>query len=134
MSLEQLPNADGNNYMRYKGFGGIINQKDYASTLERAKGSKTIDPHSLAQVRGMARQAGITLEDPKTGIDPSIALYAVLRKDVNSEKEKYHHSQMTDQRLFAEALRILGDFELYKKFLNAYPNIFSEEKTLSLPN
>ena len=57
-----------------------------------------------------------------------MALYAVLRADANVDKEKYHHSQMSDQRLFAEALRMLGDTVSLRKFIAAHPHIFLEGK------
>lgn len=139
MSLEtiQNPEVEGGNYRDYKIASGQFfkNETDYSSAIARAGGKKTIDSHTLAQAQIMARVAGITLEDPKEGIDQLVALYEVLaelRANRNldpKEKDKYNWSKMdSDQRLFAEALRMLGDSESLAKFLAAHPHIFLEGK------
>jgi hypothetical protein len=127
MNLERLEEAPVNNYEQYRSLDGIINETDYASSLARAKEMKTIDTNKRAQVQTMATASGIILED--SGIDPRVALYAVLRADQNPDLlSKYHHSQMTDQKLFAEVLRMLGDTESLKKLLETHPHIFPEGK------
>ena len=128
MHPERIRNAELNSYEQYKSLGGIINEKDYANALTRAKNVKAVDSHALAQAQVMANVAGIALEDPEEDIDPRVALYAVLRGDTNIDREKHHHSQMSDQRLFAEMLRMLGDTTALKKFLAAHPHIFPEGK------
>ena len=56
-------------------------------------------------------------------VDSKIILYGILRGDVRPEGVEYHHDEMSDQRLFAEALRMLGDAESLDKMIEAYPNI-----------
>jgi len=84
------------------------------------------------QAEGMAKAAGIVLESREEGIDPRVALYDVLhdmlRVDTQGDVKRYHHSQLDDQPLFAEALRMLGDTESLAKFIKMHPNIFREGK------
>jgi len=42
---------------------------------------------------------------------------------VRPEDIEHHHSQMSDQRLFAETLRMLGDVASLGKLIEAYPSI-----------
>ena len=103
-------------YNRYKALGGIINEKDWKSVLERAKAGGT-DGHTLGQAESIAKFSGVTLT-------PLVAaLYCVLRSDEKPPEVENHHSQMSDQRLFAEALRMLDDAESLNKLIAAYPNI-----------
>jgi len=113
-------------YQQYRKMGGVINEKDYKSALDRAKNAAALDNKSLIlQVELIARKAGIALQNPEGALDQRIILYGILRTDIN-QGEKYHHSQMSDQQLFAEALRMLKDEESLKKLIEAYPNIFDE--------
>ena len=57
------------------------------------------------------------------GVDPKVKLYVVLRADNKPEDVKYHHSQMSDQRLFAEVLRMLGDTDALNKLVDAYHKV-----------
>lgn len=109
-------------YRRYVELGGIINEKDCRSALSRAGKTTTLSVSSMAQVEGMAKRAGIVLHNSEDSPDPRAILYGILRSDRVPEP-KYHHSQMSDQRLFAEALRMLGDADSLKKVIEAYPNI-----------
>ena len=102
-------------YQQYRKMGGVINEKDYKSALDRAKNAAALDNKSLIlQVELIARKAGIALQNPEGALDQRIILYGILRTDIN-QGEKYHHSQMSDQQLFAEALRMLKDEESLKK-------------------
>lgn len=65
----------------------------------------------------------MALHNSEDALDQRTILYGILRTDANAG-EKYHHSQMGDQQLFAEALRMLGDEQSLKKLIEAYPNIF----------
>lgn len=102
-------------YSRYLEMGGIINEKDYENALD-----KNFEPSKAAQEAALtadliAKHAGIELkhgpkmadgfEDP----DPRAKLFAVLRGDKKPPNVSDHHSQMSDQRLFAEVLRMSGD-------------------------
>lgn len=118
-SVEHVPE---NNYERYKSLGGIINENDYRSALDRAGEATALTRQHIAQAEVMAKVAGITLHSTKGFLDPKVALYGVLRSDRNP-REKYHHSQMSDQRLFAEALRMLGDDDSLRKLIATHPNI-----------
>ena len=145
-------------YDRYKALGGIINEYDYASAVERAK---TASPNrqTVSQVESMADFAELKLQEP-IAQDPRVVLYSILRNDAmptdevyfkaqtmsddsqtessiyrdgntalkNEKQQKHHHSQMSDQQLFEEVLRMLGDEESLKKFtakkpIKKYPNI-----------
>ena len=74
----------------------------------------------IEQAERMAEFAGIELHDTKDAIDQRTMLYGILRADAKPEEAKYHHSQMSDQRLFAEVLRMLGDTDALGKLINAY--------------
>jgi len=111
-------------YARYQELGGIINKKDCESALVRSMETITVNDMAMGKVEDIAKFAGIELHNTKDAIDPRVKLYAVLRSDIKSKKEaEYHHSDMSDQRLFAEALRMLGDAESLERLIHAYPNI-----------
>lgn len=110
------------NYEQYQDMGGIINEKDYQNALNRARDTVTLNKVLILQAEGMAELAGITLLNSEGVLDPRIILYGILRTDVKPGNE-YHHSQMSDQRLFAEALRMLEDVDSLQKLIEAYPNI-----------
>ena len=112
-----------NNYERYQKLGGIINEKDYESALNRAKNTTTLDIVLIKELEFIARIAGIELHNTKDAIDQRTILYGILRADAKPKGIKYHHSQMSDQRLFAEVLRILRDVDSLDKLINTYPHI-----------
>ncbi len=118
-------NEKGSNcYGRYKKLGGIINEKDYESALTRAKNTTTLNILLIQQSEFIARIAGIKLCNTKDTIDQRTILYGILRSDTKSKEEaEYHHSDMSDQRLFAEVLRMLGDIDSLNKLINTHPNI-----------
>lgn len=124
-SKEVDQDATQEGYQQYQELGGIINEEDYKSALARAKDATARDKTRIAQAENIAQRAGITLENSEDALDPRTVLYGVLRRD-RKPGVKYHHSQMNDQRLFAEALRMLGDAESLKKLIEAHPNISFE--------
>ncbi len=126
-SVEGGADIAGGGYERYQALGGIINEQDYASALARAKEAAAVDKTQMAQVEVMARVAGIELKT-EGAVDPRAVLYGILRSDRNTSGAKYHHSQMGDQRLFVEALRMLGDEESLKKFIESHPHISFDYK------
>ncbi|MDP3954472.1 MAG: hypothetical protein Q8Q06_03605 [bacterium] len=121
VAVEDAP--EKNSYQRYLELGGIINKKDYASALERAKNITAPDNTLIMQADSIAKFAGIKLSGP---LDKITILYGILRKDVQPKEAEYHHRQMSDQRIFVEALRMLGDTESLDKMIKAYPNISFE--------
>ncbi|MEK7608448.1 MAG: hypothetical protein AAB495_02625 [Patescibacteria group bacterium] len=118
--VQYAPKGD---YEKYKSLGGIINEKDYQSALDRAEKTTTLDRPHFAEAEVIAKVSGIALYSSSGSLDPRVALYGVLRGDTNPAGEKYHHSQMVDQRLFAEVLRMLGDEDSLQKLIAAHPNI-----------
>lgn len=114
---------ENNCYQRYQELGGIINEKDHNSILARAENTTLLNMLLIKQSECIAEFAGIELHNTKDIIDPITILYGILRTDTKPEEVQYHHSQMCDQRLFAEALRILGDAYSLQKIIAAYPNI-----------
>ena len=124
-----------NNYQHYLELGGIINEKDYQSALDRMNNAYALDKkspgirNSIQQAVDMARYAKIELNDSEDVHDSKILLYVILRLDVKPEDVEYHHSQMSDQRIFGEVLRMLGDADSLDKLIKAYLNIsFKYEK------
>jgi len=114
----------GNNcYERYKELGGIINEKDYESALTRAKNTTALDLLLIKQLEFIAEFAGIELHSTEDAVDRRAILYGILRTDSKPKEAKYHHSQMSDQRLFAEALRMLGDTDALHKLVSTHPHI-----------
>ena len=113
-------------YQRYVDLGGIINETDYNSALSKLEMSEedeeVPDKHQIAQAENMAKYAGIELSG-QNGTDRRVKLYSILRSDVKPKGQKYHHSDMADQRIFVEALRMWGDIDSVNKMIEKYPNI-----------
>ncbi|OGG45817.1 hypothetical protein A2673_04045 [Candidatus Kaiserbacteria bacterium RIFCSPHIGHO2_01_FULL_50_13] len=116
----QRQTKENDAYDNYRTLGGIINEKDYTSALGRAEKTATLNTTLVQQAKNIATYAGIVL---KNSGDPRVNLYAALRADNKPKDVEHHHSQMSDQRLFAEALRMLGDTDALNKTIAAYPNI-----------
>ena len=120
-----------NNYERYnKELGGIINEQDYQGALDRMDGAKELkeDNPRIIQALNIARIAEIDLiglNNAEKARDPKVLLYATLRGDVGPKDNRNHHSQMSDQRLFGEALKMLGDTVSLKKLVEKLPHIFN---------
>ena len=123
MKAEHPEEKAGRTYARYKELGGIINENDYAAAFARAERSVALDPKFIAQSESIASFAGIALHNSKEAADPRAALYVILRSDMKPEGVAHHHSQMSDQRLFAEAVRMAEDTDALQKLIAAYPNI-----------
>lgn len=110
-------------YERYQKLGGIINEKDYGNALARVEETATLDKALIQQAEFIARFAGIELYNTKDVLDRRVVLYGILRTNARPGDVKYHHSQMCDQRLFAEALRMLGDTDALNKLVDAYHKV-----------
>ena len=115
-------------YQRYRELGGIIYEKNYQRALDRARHTVTLDNEKLVgQAEFIAGKSGFTLHNSRGALDQRTILYGILRTDANPGV-KYHHSQMGDQQLFAEALKMLEDEGSLKKLIEAHPNIFHSTK------
>lgn len=112
-----------NNYQQYLELGGIINEKDYEDALTRAQKTTALDEAQIMQAENIAKFAGIGLRNTEDTVDQRIILYGILRSDARPEGVKYHHSQMSDQQIFMEVLRMLGDVESVDKMIKKYSNI-----------
>lgn len=108
---------EDNSYKRYRELGGIINEKDYESILQRATSDSATGAALAKQASRIADIAHIT---PDKRV---FRLYRTMRNDTKPAGVKHHHSQMSDQRLFAEALRMVGDADSLDKLISALPNI-----------
>jgi len=121
-------------YQSYLESGGIINEMDYQSAIDRMSGMRRVIMFEnsssmlsrVGQVREMARYSGIALSDSGDTPDPRIVLYVILRGDTRPTGVKYHHDQMSDQRIFGEVLRMLGDTDSFDKLVKAHPHISFE--------
>ncbi len=113
---------EDNPYGRYLESGGIINEKDYESALVRTKNATAPTIMLIRQAERIAEFAGIKLYHAENSLDQRTILYGILRADTGPEGLEHHHDQMSDQRLFAEALRMLGDADSLDKLINAYPH------------
>lgn len=84
---------------------------------------------SLESDEALEKVVGTELSAIKFAKDKRAALFGILRGDTNASGAEYHHSQMNDQNLFAEALRMSGDEDSLKKITEVYPGIsFDYEK------
>lgn len=115
---------ENSRYQQYQEFGGIINKKEYENALMRARNTETSPEKVLIrQAERIAEFAGIELQNTESEIDQRAVLYGILRADAKPEEVKDHHSQMSDQRLFAEVLRMLGDTDALSKLISAYHKV-----------
>ena len=115
-------------YQHYQELDGAISEQNYESVLNRAQSTTMLDNKALiAQVELIAEASGIALHNSKDALDPKTILYGVLRADAPSS-ERHHYSHMGDQRLFAEALKILGDKDSLKKLVDTHTHIFRSIK------
>ena len=116
-------------YEEYKNLGGILSPKEYEDVLKLAKEGKEAPSNSLSSeaATSMARVAGIALS-PET-----ITLYEILSEE-RSELAK-EREEMSDQKLLAEALRIVGNKSSLDKFIEKNPVVFGQaEKNLKPEN
>lgn len=106
-------------YVKYIESGGILNEQDFYRILKKnvdiSKEDAELNKQTELQAEEMAKFAGI-----EHGADHAIELYGIMRHDDKPENAQYHHSQMSDQSLFAEALRMSGNIDSLNKFIEAY--------------
>lgn len=107
------------NYSNYLKLGGIINKAACLSSLSRVS-QEIPGEHFVEQAERIAKVVGIRLNNFKGHLDKITLLYGVLRSDLEPGA-LYHHGQMSDERLFAEALRMLNLPNLLRELKMAYP-------------
>ena len=139
-----MPEAinDNAHYDDYKELGGEIGKEDYEDTLKKAAIAAAPDANSIEQAKFIAKTAAITLNERV------VRLYGILRNasvpshitaDIQKDKaegkfdprapyEIRHYTQMNDQQLFAEALRMVGDTDSLNKFKSRFSNIFEKKE------
>jgi hypothetical protein len=135
--IEKKDTADTleDGYERYKKLGGIINEKDYQTAIDSTIETNRLDIGNsairsrISQAEAIARQAGIKLNNLEDVLDPRVITYVLLRSDVMPEDAKFHHSQMSDQNIFGEVLRMYDDADSLDKLIKAYPNISFDYKS-----
>ncbi|MDO8664259.1 MAG: hypothetical protein Q7K44_01780 [Candidatus Liptonbacteria bacterium] len=107
-------------YQKYRESGGILNETDYMDGIKTATSLRepemVLNRQVQLQAKEMAKFANLNLDDN----DKAIVLYGILRTDTNPDKKEYHHSQMSDQSLFMEALRMSEDTDSADKLIEAY--------------
>ena len=99
-----------------------MNEKEYESALARSRAvtAPGTPEKELGQEPGnMAKFAGIELHNTKDVLDERVVLYRILKTDAAPKRGFHQESKMSDQRLFAEALRMLGDMDALKKLIAA---------------
>ena len=121
-------------------FKGIINEFDFHRLLKLAnsatlsslkEGLDQYGQHQIDQwvmrVTHIAEQKRIELIGAN---DPRVILYILAKNDVHptpiNGKKVSHHSEMSDQRIFEEILRMVGDTESLKKLLR--PSVVEPKK------
>lgn len=108
-------NQEKSQYETYRESGGVFDEQDYNEILGQnenmAPDQRILNKQREMQAEEMAKLAGIDLNK----IQNAVEVYGVLRSTPTGHDAENHHSQMPDQSLFAEALRISGNMdELYK--------------------
>ena len=112
MSTQTTP--EKSDYQRYLDLGGIINEKDYKSALERASDT-IVDKVTADQVESIKYFAKIESLNPL-----AVKLYGVLRSDKRPKEAERHHDEMRDQKLFREVLKMLEDTDALNKMKTEY--------------
>jgi hypothetical protein len=102
------------NYAEYRALHGTLSPEEYQDVLRRAMEAS----RWLENANSMARAAEITLS-PET-----MTLYGILR-DEKPDPAKKHYSELSDQELLAEALRIVGNKPSLDTFIKRFtPTVF----------
>jgi hypothetical protein len=123
----------------FKAMSEMLIAQSQASSLMSPAQRADIERLSIQMtpVKIMAGVAGISLEaddalEKVVGTelgavkfikDPRAVLFTILRGHTDTAGEGNHHSQMNDQSLFVEALRMFGDQESFKKLDEAHPRM-----------
>lgn len=118
LPFRRKENIRKGNYEEYKALSGTLSQEEYWDVLKRAAEERNIFSKWSGHANSMARAAEITLS-PET-----VALYGILR-DEKPDPIKEHFSELSDQKLLAEALRIVGDTKSLEALIEKHPHIFN---------
>lgn len=127
--VEKITNSFENNYPLYQELGGVINEEDYQRILEQARKPKALDERNpqirsiIQQGTNIANYANIPLYNSENNFDLRIVLYVLLHTDFQPEGKSKHHGLVGDQRIFGEAVKMVGDADTLDKLIEAYPNI-----------
>lgn len=114
---------ENNDYQNYERLGVRINETDYSSVLQRARSAPAPEQALITQAELIAKTSGIALHGEAGALDKRVVLYGILRTDLKPPDVKDHYSQMSDQPLFAEALRMAGDDDSLQKLISTHPHI-----------
>ncbi len=112
-------------YGRYLALGGRIDEENYGRVMKRVIAESGLVQHfARIQTSTTAAISGISLcaVRDETGVDPRF-IYGILRHDVASDNIKHHHSQMSDQELLVESLRMLERKEESLAVIAKHPHI-----------
>ena len=113
-------------YEGYIALGGRIDEENYQRVMKRAsEESSHFRVNQLRdQTRSTADVSGISLDvvRDEACIDPR-CIYEILRYDVKPADVKDHHSQMCDQQLLVESLRMLEQGSAAQAIIDRHPHI-----------
>lgn len=105
-------------YARYIELGGEIDGDSFREVWNRAAMITTLARTTILQAEHMAQVAGFSLNNGQH-LDEVTVFYGALRSGYNPEPE-FHYSQMCDQKLLAEALKMLDRPDLLMRVIAAY--------------
>lgn len=113
-------------YAGYVAVGGRIDEANYQRVMKRASeesGHFRVN-HLRDQTRSTADVSGVSLDAVRddVGIDPR-CIYEILRYDEKPADAKDHHSQMSDQELLVESLRMLEQGSAAQAIIDKHPHI-----------
>ncbi len=114
-------------YTDYVSMGGRLDEENYARVMKKAEeesGAGITSSYARAQVATIADISGISLEHirDEVGLDP-VVIYEILRNDKIPKEVANHHSQMIDQQLLVESLRMLGAQSATLAIIAKHPHI-----------
>jgi len=114
-------------YAGYLAHGGRIDEATYNSVMQRVGEDPAADfaeDFADSQTKITADISGISLDAIRneTGIDPRF-IYGVLRHDMGPDGVEHHHSQMSDQQLLVESLRMLEQGSAVGAVIDKHPHM-----------
>lgn len=114
-------------YADYVSIGGRLDEESYSQVMKKAEQesmSGITGNFARAQTATIANVSGISLEaiHQEAGLDP-VSIYEILRSDKIPAGVSDHHSQMNDQQLLVESLRMLGQQDAVNAIIATHPHI-----------